>query len=171
MLYEFQSTHPRRVWHFVWPRFQPQNGFNPHTHAGCDNNFPNYAIGIESFNPHTHAGCDKWQTQGNLASVVSIHTPTQGVTRRFPGKYHWITFQSTHPRRVWLCLLWRRFLSLCFNPHTHAGCDFLNQYHFRFGAFQSTHPRRVWHEFGDDPDKNNKFQSTHPRRVWQKMQF
>ena len=56
-----------------------------------------------------------------------------------------IKFQSTHPRRVWLCLEWRTktmkkfqsthprrvwlFVGLrkiqvtCFNPHTHAGCD------------------------------------------------
>ena len=34
-------------------------GFNPHTHAGCDNDKPIYSVS---------------------SSPVSIHTPTQGVT-------------------------------------------------------------------------------------------
>ena len=78
--------------------------------------------------------------------LVSIHTPTQGVTRRFE---------------------WEVCGTGCFNPHTHAGCDHLisdkilairvsihtptqgvthgvfSQY-ARY-RFQSTHPRRVWH--------------------------
>ena len=35
--------------------------------------------------------------------------------------------------------------SLCFNPHTHAGCDLqLSGSLCPIPAFQSTHPRRVW---------------------------
>ena len=35
-----------------------------------------------SFNPHTHAGCDKDSTYNfEQAFDVSIHTPTQGVTK------------------------------------------------------------------------------------------
>ena len=42
----------------------------------------------------------------NASSVVSIHTPTQGVTE----------------------IVWdQNQLPKCFNPHTHAGCDFLYQ--------------------------------------------
>ena len=33
-------------------------------------------------------------------------------------------FQSTHPRRVWLVIIFSRFMFYSFNPHTHAGCDF-----------------------------------------------
>ena len=34
------------------------------------------------FNPHTHAGCDKDSTYNfEQAFDVSIHTPTQGVTK------------------------------------------------------------------------------------------
>ena len=34
-----------------------------------------------SFNPHTHAGCDHGRAGGGvLPGMVSIHTPTQGVT-------------------------------------------------------------------------------------------
>ena len=76
-----------------------------------------------SFNPHTHAGCDKdstynfeqafdvsihTPTQGvtklDISNVptenVSIHTPTQGVTKRDEQLGFEVKFQSTHPRRV-----------------------------------------------------------------------
>ena len=76
-----------------------------------------------SFNPHTHAGCDKDSTYNfEQAFDVSIHTPTQGVTKldisNVPTEnvsIHTPTqgvtlftalflvqflFQSTHPRRV-----------------------------------------------------------------------
>ena len=32
--------------------------FNPHTHAGCDNNMVVITLFPSCFNPHTHAGCD-----------------------------------------------------------------------------------------------------------------
>ena len=77
-----------------------------------------------SFNPHTHAGCDKDSTYNfEQAFDVSIHTPTQGVTKLdisnvptenvsihtptqgvtlldFLKKAVTTWFQSTHPRRV-----------------------------------------------------------------------
>ena len=78
---------------------------------------------------------------------VSIHTPTQGVTKT--GSRSWLPrmFQSTHPRRVWLTAANIAIVIL---------------------MFQSTHPRRVWllsHIKGND---FSSFQSTHPRRVWHK---
>ena len=98
----FQSTHPRRVWLGKAAKFLCGNGFNPHTHAGCDLEFLTVGdygkfqsthprrvwplLGLifhpmMSFNPHTHAGCD----------------PTSKGIRKIHS---------------------------CFNPHTHAGCDF-----------------------------------------------
>ena len=82
------------------------------------------------------------------ASWVSIHTPIQGVTYRgcllllliglFQSTHPyrvWQTpcsifasirqFQSTHPYRVWLMCLPAVIQPLCFNPHTHTGCDFI----------------------------------------------
>ena len=76
----FQSTHPRRVWHQSEEIRYLVSGFNPHTHAGCDSR---YLFNI----------CWAW---------VSIHTPTQGVTTEQLVASIWGTFQSTHPRRVWL---------------------------------------------------------------------
>ena len=54
----FQSTHPRRVW-LAFIRF---------------------VINVQRFNPHTHAGCDDNHYQRKRNGHVSIHTPTQGVT-------------------------------------------------------------------------------------------
>ena len=98
----FQSTHPRRVW--------PHRG---HT-----------ASSAVCFNPHTHAGCDGSERYKEIEALVSIHTPTQGVTS---GKVHPTTghqFQSTHPRRVWHHRAEFPAVQSGFNPHTHAGCDY-----------------------------------------------
>ena len=77
--------------------------------------------------------------------IVSIHTPTQGVTAATIFCSEFNKFQSTHPRRVWLIYHFLHFRTECFNPHTHAGCDRGNTYNILpFNLFQSTHPRRVW---------------------------
>ena len=82
---------------------------------------------------------------GHPQLLVSIHTPTQGVTKASPSSCSGGRFQSTHPRRVWHSPLWYPRLSMpvsihtptqgvtnitirtgsihSFNPHTHAGCD------------------------------------------------
>ena len=145
----FQSTHPRRVWLWkegyerCWLRFQSTHPRRVWPHRG------HTASSAVCFNPHTHAGCDGSERYKEIEALVSIHTPTQGVTS---GKVHPTTghqFQSTHPRRVWhwcfcfpLCgiflfqsthprRVWLRFRHClkesltCFNPHTHAGCDSL----------------------------------------------
>ena len=92
----FQSTHPRRVWLLIMVIRRIFWCFNPHTHAGCD--------------PGT----------GYLACripAVSIHTPTQGVT-----KFVFYFFMCHN----------------CFNPHTHAGCD--GSWVFWFNKFQGFNP-------------------------------
>ena len=102
------------------------------------------------FNPHSHAGSDL--TSSNLplvTPIISIHTPTQGVTYEIISTIKLYTFQSTLPRREWrlfsnvVCIP-RQFQSTLprrewpssamsfafpdnFNPHSHAGSDFLNK--------------------------------------------
>ena len=56
--------------------------FNPHTHEGCDLRNSKAWDYFTSFNPHTHEGCDFLRLYVLKASiVVSIHTPTKGVTQ------------------------------------------------------------------------------------------
>ncbi len=79
-----------------------------------------------------------------------------------------VEFQSTHPRGVRLTPLPVQTGRACFNPRTHAGCDFHTSWAPRAvrNWFQSTHPRGV------RPHENDRsgidiavFQSTHPRGV------
>ena len=120
---KFQSTHPRRVW-LCWLSEAPS---------------------CVRFNPHTHAGCDGLIVIVDSIKEVSIHTPTQGVTKAQFRMTVPLRFQSTHPRRVW---------PYCRDMIKHKK------------LFQSTHPRRVWPYLGLDSVLDDKFQSTHPRRVW-----
>ena len=120
--------------------------FNPHTHEGCDYRTFNVRNCSLSFNPHTHEGCDFAAASEPCFAIVSIHTPTKGVTQNqndYESVHH--KFQSTHPRRVWL--IRSCWLSVCIK-------------------FQSTHPRRVWLRSAQMEELSNQFQSTHPRRVW-----
>ena len=55
------------------------DGFNPHTHTGCDLTASASRALAMCFNPHTHTGCD----------AFSVQQPTNGRA-----------FQSTHPYRV-----------------------------------------------------------------------
>ena len=57
-------------------------------------------VGYCSFNPHTHAGCDDQERAVLNNNKVSIHTPTQGVTSDIDIISSALEFQSTHPRRV-----------------------------------------------------------------------
>ena len=105
-IYLFQSTHPRRVWLFTFFFLKIREGFNPHTHAGCDHLGIAHFLTFYRFNPHTHAGCDIGRFAFLIRQIVSIHTPTQGVTSTGNTRsFGFISFQSTHPRRVWLCPL------------------------------------------------------------------
>ena len=119
----FQSTHPRRVWLLMSSSTDESFRFNPHTHEGCDSRYPKY----------------------NWDAIVSIHTPTKGVTLLPSTCAGASVFQSTHPRRVWPLIpipssftktfqsthprrVWRFESEVIatyfgFNPHTHEGCD------------------------------------------------
>ena len=119
----FQSTHPYRVWRYCDPSRCFQFCFNPHTHTGCDLIARRSLNKLQSFNPHTHTGCDTMDKKSFRPATVSIHTPIQGVTERTKLLCCIWAFQSTHPYRVWLKIV-RVILSwVCFNPHTHTGCD------------------------------------------------
>ena len=125
------------------PRVSDRFSFNPHTHAGCDNLGTTPTKTIKSFNPHTHAGCDYGTPYEMAKRIVSIHTPTQGVT---PGKFHCSKRGSFNPHTHAGCDEVVKSLlpeEVSFNPHTHAGCDNSDCANACCWSFQSTHPRRV----------------------------
>ena len=122
---------------------------------------------ISSLNPHTHAGCDNRYKCNYTRRRVSIHTPTQGVTKLRLLCFGSSWFQSTHPRRVWpscwlLCIILIKFQS----THPRRVWPSYKIVVVRPFLFQSTHPRRVWLRHITDTVSHHEFQSTHPRRVW-----
>ena len=121
---EFQSTHPRRVWHYPPTELTIITSFNPHTHAGCDIVWYSLLTRQKSFNPHTHAGCDSVLQIGyHLPVSFNPHTHA-GCDRCVSRKCAmYCMFQSTHPRRVWHYPPTELTIITSFNPHTHAGCD------------------------------------------------
>ena len=101
-VFEFQSTHPRRVWLYIQLCLWLWIRFNPHTHAGCDGASQTDSK-CKTVSIHTPTqGVTRTSCAWNTAVHVSIHTPTQGVTiSQIFSNLH-SRFQSTHPRRVWL---------------------------------------------------------------------
>ena len=103
----------------------------------------------------------------NTNTIVSIHTPTQGVTQTYNPRVPGIGFQSTHPRRVWLNWNSTSKPIRGFNPHTHAGCDISEPKRGKCQLRVSIHtPTQGVTQISKVLDKDYKFQSTHPRRVW-----
>ena len=165
--------------------------FNPHTHAGCDSkllmNLRNSFL-FQSTHPRRVWPREEWidwterwfqsthprrvWLQGTVPYdreiKVSIHTPTQGVTS-CPSIFFRLEFVSIHtPTQGVTNMAVVILFPFCFNPHTHAGCDYCDcSNSSRCSSFQSTHPRRVWPICLQCIYVIQMFQSTHPRRVWQ----
>ena len=127
-LCRFQSTHPRGVRHEQSPLWLPWRLFQS-THPRGVRLYVGFADSkyMTRFNPRTHAGCDadrRWST-GNLYEFQSTHP--RGVRLEFQDgsscgwsvSIHAPTRGATSPR----C---RPYSALtCFNPRTHAGCDYV----------------------------------------------
>ena len=147
-IFLFQSTHPRRVWRHL-PQLIPVIRVFQSTHprrVWHRQKFGKSGTGVSIHTP-TQGVTKVYEILGRFKKV-SIHTPTQGVTyiartinfgKMFQSTHPrrvwlWIderidglvSFQSTHPRRVWPCLVPINTTLDCFNPHTHAGCDCLD---------------------------------------------
>ena len=165
---QFQSTHLHEVWlnfyilrAYFWS-FNPHTymrcdspaltlhcwscSFNPHTYMRCDTIDDIHKPALDGFNPHTYMRCDNSIDWKGGYYVVSIHTPTWGVT--LLGRIELVRF-------------------LCFNPHTYMRCDTGNKRQTlntsvsihtptwgvtnrrsaqtSIGRFQSTHLHEVWH--------------------------
>ena len=99
--YLFQSTHLHEVWpplfHFTSHVKEFQS---THLHEVWQSWQFSHDL-INSFNPHTYMRCDVKGACIFHQRLVSIHTPTWGVTKRC---------NTTQKRK-------------CFNPHTYMRCD------------------------------------------------
>ena len=98
---QFQSTHPRRVWLFVYLKTKSLNRFQSTHPRRVWPAEPRAVHLVKCFNPHTHEGCDPKVSSNSDRKLVSIHTPTKGVTLHTNTVKFRDWFQSTHPRRVW----------------------------------------------------------------------
>ena len=89
------------IWGTAWCAYY--RNFNPHSHAGSDYQRLFEIRVCFDFNPHSHAGSDvPWADALRMLCMISIHTPTQGVTTiTFPSYTLPVLFQSTLPRREW----------------------------------------------------------------------
>ena len=123
--------------------------FNPHSHAGSDEkdiSLQNLQDRFQSTLPRREWRCyRKWywmryifqstlprrewlslSLSTTLSVPISIHTPTQGVTTKKWILLFLIWFQSTLPRREWRNTIYLPFITpMYFNPHSHAGSDYL----------------------------------------------
>ena len=120
----FQSTHPRRVWL---------------SHS----RFTEILLLFQSTHPRRvwHAG----SVAGLVAKIVSIHTPTKGVTQEaaVQGAQNKV---SIHTPTKGVTSVWQPSAStLLVSIHTPTkGVTDRNNRGSEEGRFQSTHPRRVW---------------------------
>ena len=103
----FQSTHL----HEVWPRW------NSSSMVSCM---------FQSTHLHEVWRYVPWYSSRPV--VVSIHTPTWGVTLSFLFLVLLFQFQSTHLHEVWPCGHSSSGCRSCFNPHTYMRCDSFFQY-------------------------------------------
>ena len=99
---KFQSTHLHEVWllnlffKYLVPMFQ-----STHLHEvwPIEYIFSRWQL---SFNPHTYMRCDVCPfSVTHQCLIVSIHTPTWGVTLRSVISKIRVKFQSTHLHEVW----------------------------------------------------------------------
>ena len=100
--YQFQSTHPRRVWHSLVFPFDKTKEFQSTHPRRVWLRSPDRISSPSKFqSTHPRRVWPVCVTEMRDVLHVSIHTPTQGVT--YHNLRHYVThkFQSTHPRRVW----------------------------------------------------------------------
>ena len=103
----------------------------------------------------------------NARNSVSIHTPTKGVTFVIlPIRLGFLCFNPhTHEGCDIRCPPFLRY-QRCFNPHTHEGCDRLVIRLLLLLRSFNPHTHEgcdfMYHQF---MKRYNMFQSTHPRRV------
>ena len=143
--YMFQSTHLHEVWLLQLLLFKIILSFNPHTYMWCDRRllFELLLLIVSIHTPTWGVTCPFSVTHQCL--IVSIHTPTWGVTKLTMDALNLQQFQSTHLHEVWLYNSWLHNNRTGFNPHTYMRCDrVMPVLASAFDKFQSTHLHEVW---------------------------
>ena len=162
----FQSTHLHEVWQITSIDITANDGFNPHTYMRCDQlvgyDYEHYM----RFNPHTYMRCDIPNKYYPFMGIVSIHTPTWGVTLFACCVISTRMFQSTHLHEVW-----QRARAACMltkvSIHTPTwGVTTVFVLFVSAILFQSTHLHEVWPRYVFIVACAIAFQSTHLHEVW-----
>ena len=164
---KFQSTHPRRVWQRIENLYPPIFRFNPHTHEGCDG-LPRLSPSpCDSFNPHTHEGCDTGCYTLCTNYLVSIHTPTKGVTNYLHTSVMVIEVSIHTPTKGVTWWGWIEGPRHRVSIHTPTKGVTAHTEYFLILREVSIHtPTKGVTQTAISKNMVNKFQSTHPRRVW-----
>ena len=119
----FQSTHLHEVWLLGRIELVRFLCFNPHTYMRCDRSKRSKSSS-RMVSIHTPTwGVTVTVSAFHFHVSVSIHTPTWGVTRRIPPVLPVRQFQSTHLHEVWPGSTTTGRGLACFNPHTYMRCD------------------------------------------------
>ena len=106
----------------VWPNILNSTFQSTHLHEVWRRS-KTTIMAIHCFNPHTYMRCDSGLTPLDHIVLVSIHTPTWGVTVECGHCFECRKFQSTHLHEVWPRVTFRVPRAQRFNPHTYMRCD------------------------------------------------
>ena len=121
----FQSTLPRREWHFIIRIVFLFCYFNPHSREGSDT-VPQLFGNFYFISIHTPAkGVTQHMTQTMRQKEISIHTPAKGVTTIVGRLETVLRYFNPHSREgsdffgIGYKSRWHNF-----NPHSREGSDF-----------------------------------------------
>ena len=112
-------------------------------------------------------GVTGWSLCFFWSRLVSIHTPTKGVTAGSGNIVRFCKVSIHTPTKgvTPSCKVYRHSCEVSIHTPTKGVTVALLAMKL-WDMFQSTHPRRVWLGFGFTEITFSRFQSTHPRRVW-----
>ena len=163
----FQSTHPRRVWPEYTMLRTHALSFNPHTHEGCDTRTWSLQYDtLVSIHTPTKGVTRSILVHGTLKGV-SIHTPTKGVTIAAFSSYPSIKVSIHTPTKGVTCCWWLDEFIESVSIHTPTKGVTWYTKQFRVSDKVSIHtPTKGVTLFHRKILTPNLFQSTHPRRVW-----
>ena len=121
----FQSTHPYRVWPVPSVLHRPQISFQSTHPYRVWPNPTSFWHCPKSFNPHTHTGCDfafRYFCHGLFGFNPHTHTGCDILLNNDIVQTNLVSIH-TPIQGVTCCDIISHLVYLRFNPHTHTGCD------------------------------------------------